>query len=99
MWRKGSPRAWWAGMQAGAATLQDRIEVPQSVKKRATLRPRDSSSGYLPEEKTIAVRKGSVLPDVHGSTVQQGPVVQQGCVPGVLLSCNRPGQTWRSVCK
>ena len=37
MWRKGIPPTLLVGMQAGAATLENSIEVPQEVKNRATL--------------------------------------------------------------
>ena len=37
MWRKGNALALLVGMQAGAATLENSVEVPQEVKNRATL--------------------------------------------------------------
>ena len=36
MWRKGNPFAVLVGMQPGAATLEDSVEVPQEVKNIAT---------------------------------------------------------------
>ena len=35
MWRKGIPLTLLAGMQAGTATLENSVEVPQEVKNRA----------------------------------------------------------------
>ena len=38
MWRKGNPLAQvLVGMQIGAATVQNNVEVPQKVKNRATV--------------------------------------------------------------
>ena len=37
MWRKGNPLTLLVGMQTGAATLENSMEVPQEVKNRATL--------------------------------------------------------------
>jgi len=37
MWRKRNPRALLVGMQTGAATVENRMEVPQKLKNRMTL--------------------------------------------------------------
>ena len=37
MGRKGNPLTLLVGMQAGAATLENSMEVPHKVKNRATL--------------------------------------------------------------
>ena len=37
MQRKGNPPTLLVGMQAGAATLENSMEVPQKVENRATL--------------------------------------------------------------
>ena len=37
MWRKDNPLALLVGMQTGAATLENSMEVPQNVKNRTTL--------------------------------------------------------------
>ena len=37
MWRKGNPHALLVEMEAGAATLENSMEVPQEVKNRVTL--------------------------------------------------------------
>ena len=36
MWRKGNPPTLLVGMQAGVATLENSIDVPQNVGNRAT---------------------------------------------------------------
>ena len=37
MWRNGSPLALLVGMQIGAATLENSVEVPQKIKNGSTL--------------------------------------------------------------
>ena len=37
MWRNGNPLAPLVGMQTGAATLENSVEVPQKIKNRTTL--------------------------------------------------------------
>ena len=39
MWRKGNPRALLAGMQTGAATVENRKEVPQKITNGTTPDP------------------------------------------------------------
>ena len=38
------------GMQTGAATVENRMEAPQEIKNRTTLRPSNSTIGYSPKE-------------------------------------------------
>ena len=49
MWRKGNPHMLLVGMQAGAATLETSMEVPQKVENRAILQPSNCTTGYLPQ--------------------------------------------------
>ena len=37
MWRNGNPLELLVGMQTGAATLENDVEVPQIIKNRTTL--------------------------------------------------------------
>ena len=37
MWRKGSPPALLVGMEIGAATVENSVEVPQKIKNRTTI--------------------------------------------------------------
>ena len=48
-WRKGNTLALLVGMQTGAATLENSMEVPQKVKNRTTLQSSNSTIRYLPE--------------------------------------------------
>ena len=47
MQRKRISFAFLVGMQTGAATLENSIEVPQKIKNRTTLRPRNCTTMYL----------------------------------------------------
>ena len=48
MWGKGNPPTLLVGMQAGATTLENSMEVPQEDENRATLQPSNCTTGYLP---------------------------------------------------
>ena len=78
MWRKGSPLTLLVAMQAGAATLEKSVEVPQKVENRATLRPSNCTTGYLPQRYTCSDPKGHLHPNVytshdHNSQTVKGP--------------------------
>ena len=47
MQRKGNPPTLLVGMQVGAATLENSMEVPQKVENRAKLGPSNCTIGYL----------------------------------------------------
>ena len=47
MQRKGSPPTLLVGMQAGAATLENSMEVAQKVENRTTLQHRNCTTEYL----------------------------------------------------
>lgn len=54
MWRKKNPHAPLVGMQIGAATVEDSMEVPQKVINRIIRWPSDFTTGYLtPKMKTL----------------------------------------------
>ena len=57
MWRKGSPCAVLVGMQTGAATRGNSMEVPQKIKNRTALQSSDSTSGSLSEENRTLIQK------------------------------------------
>ena len=57
MQRKGNPPTLLVGMQAGAATLEDSMEVPQKVKNRIPYDPVIPLLGiYLRNTKTLIPR-------------------------------------------
>ena len=47
--RKGNPLALLVGLGTGAATLENRVEVPQRVQNRPALRPSNCTAGDLPQ--------------------------------------------------
>ena len=57
------------GMQAGAATLENSMEVPQKIKNRTTLQPNIALLGIYPRLYRYAVSKGPMHPHVYSSTI------------------------------
>ena len=62
MWRKGNPLTLLVGMQAGAATLENSMDVPQKVKKRATLQSSNCTMRYLSNGYEHSDLKGTCTP-------------------------------------
>ena len=62
MWRKGNTLALLMGMQSGATTLKNNMEVAQKVKNRATLRYSNCPARYLPKGYKITDLKGTRAP-------------------------------------
>ena len=56
-------------MQAGAATLENSVEVPQKVKNRTTLQPSNCTTRHLSKGYRCAVLKGHMHPHVYSSTI------------------------------
>ena len=50
MWKKRKTLTLLVGMETGAATLEDRMEVSQEVKNRTTLWPSNHTSRCLPQK-------------------------------------------------
>ena len=69
MQKKGNPPTLLVGTQAGAATLENSIEVPQKVENRATLRPGNSTTGYLSQRYKCSDPKGHMRLNVYSSNV------------------------------
>ena len=49
MWRKGNPPALLVGMEIGAATVENSMEVCQKIKNRTIILSSNSTPGYLPK--------------------------------------------------
>ena len=62
MRRKRISFALLVGMQAGVATLENSMEVPQKTKNRTTLRPRNCTTRHLSKGYRCAVLKGHMHP-------------------------------------
>ena len=52
-------------MQAGVATLENSLEVPQKIKNRTTLCPSNCTTRYLYKRYRYAVLKGHMHPNVY----------------------------------
>ena len=65
------------GMQTGAATLENSMEVPQKIKNRTTLRPSNSTTKYLPTGYRCAVLKGHMHPNVYSSTIDNSQSMER----------------------
>ena len=62
MQRKRVSFALLVGMQAGAATLENSMEVPHNTKNRTTLQPSNCSTRYLSKGYRCAVSRGTCPP-------------------------------------
>ena len=62
MWRKGNPFALLVGMQTGAATLENSMEVPQKVKNRTTHDPAIALLGIYPKDTKMLIPRGTCTP-------------------------------------
>ena len=47
LWRKGDPSALLVGMQTGATTVENSMEIPKKIKNGNTLGCRNSTSVYF----------------------------------------------------
>ena len=62
MWRKGNSFALLVGLQAGAATLENSMEVPQKTKNRTTLQPSSCTTGIYPRDIGVLFRRDICTP-------------------------------------
>ena len=59
MWRNGNPLALLVGMQIGAATLENSVEVPQKIKNRPTYDPAIALLGIYPRDTGVLMHRGT----------------------------------------
>ena len=64
-------------MQAGAATLENSMEVPQKIKNRTTLPPSNCTTRYLSKGYKYAVSKGHMHPNVYSSTINNSQSMER----------------------
>ena len=62
MRRKRISFALLVGMQTGAATLENSLEVPQKIKNRTTLNPAITLLGNYPRDTAVLIRRGTCTP-------------------------------------
>ena len=77
MWRKRISFALLVGMQTGAVTLVNGVEVPQKIKNITTLRPSNCTTRYLSEGYRYAVLKGHMHLNVYSSTINNSQIIQR----------------------
>ena len=66
------------GMQTGAATLENSIELPQKTKNRTTLRPSNGTTRHLSKGYRCAVSKGQIHPPhVYSHTINNSQSVER----------------------
>ena len=64
------------GMQTGAATLEDTMEVPQKVKNRTSLESNNCTTGYLPPKYKNTNSKGSMHPNIYSSIIYHSQIME-----------------------
>ena len=62
LWRKGNPLEQLVGMQTGAATLENSMEVPQKVNNRTPYSPAIALLGIYPKDRDVVKRRGTCTP-------------------------------------
>ena len=77
MQRKRISFALLVGMQAGAATLENSMEVPQKIKNRTTLGPSKCTTRHLSTGYRCAVSKGHTHPHVSSSTINNSQSMER----------------------
>ena len=92
----GNNRCWWGcrergsllhcelvGMQTGAATLENSMEVPQKTKNRTTLWSSNCTTRYLSTGYRCAVSKGHMHPHVYSSTINNSQSMGRAQCPSM----------------
>ena len=62
MWRNGNPLALLMGVQTGAATLENSVEVPQKLKTDLTYDPAITLLGIYPRDTGVLRHRGTCTP-------------------------------------
>ena len=69
------------GMQAGAAALENSMEVPQEARNRATLWASNCTSRYLPQMYKRNDLKGHIHPIVYSSNAHNSQTMERAKMP------------------
>ena len=77
MQRKGNTFALLVGMQTGTATLENNMEVPQKIKNRNTLQPRNCTTRNLSKGYKSDDLKGHMHPNVYSSTINNSQIMER----------------------
>ena len=62
MWRKRNPFALLVGIQTGAATLENSMEVPQKIKIELSYNPAIALVGIYPRDTGMLILRGTCTP-------------------------------------
>ena len=62
MWRNGNPLALLVGMQTGAATLGNSVEIPQKIKIVLPYGPAIALLGIYPRDTRVLMHRGTCTP-------------------------------------
>ena len=62
MWRNGNPLALLVGIQIGAATLENSVEVPQKLKIDLPYDPAIPLLGIYPRDTGVLMHRGTCTP-------------------------------------
>ena len=81
MWQKGNPHTWLVGMQTGAATMENSIEISQKIKNTNTIRSSYPTTGYLAKGYEINSSKRFMNPYVHHSIINSSQDVEATQLP------------------
>ena len=76
MWGNWNPCALWVGMQTGAATVENSVEVPLNIKTRITIWSRNCTSGYLPKRIESSISKRHLCTHVHSNVIYNSQKVE-----------------------
>ena len=71
------------GMQAGAATLENSMEVPQKTKNRTTLGCSNCITRHLSMGYRCAVLKGHMHPNVYSNTINNSQSMERAQCPSM----------------
>ena len=77
MQRKENPFALLVGMQTGAATLENSMEVPPKVKNRITLQPSNCTTSFLSKGYKNGNLKGQMQPNVYNSIINNSQIMER----------------------
>ena len=77
MWRNGNPLALLVGMQTGAATLENSVEVPQKLKIDLPYDPAIALLGIYPTDTGVPMHRGTCTPMFISSTFNNSQIMER----------------------
>ena len=77
MWINGNSLAPLVGIQTGAATLENSVEVPQKIKNRIILQSSNCTARNLSKGYRSADLKGHMHPNVYSSAINNSQIMER----------------------